>query len=387
MILSSPLTAAQRSYLDLLRAVAALLVVVGHSGQHFLQGSFVASGQPQGFGVMLFFLISGFLISTSAFQRIVDPNYRLADFAIDRFARIYTCYLPALILLPALDSIVLSSPNYQWGADFNWRSWIGNLFMLQDFPIFEALRRIGVQRDWFVSSFGSARQFWTICIEWWIYMTFGAALFLVLRPGARRWFALPMLALFAVEPFYYFVGGVDNCLTLLWLLGMMASLLALRLPGGLAARRLDGSALWLRRAAFAAAAFGVLCMIARVFAHDYPGVNELQFGLFASLFVFGLLFACGTTRQAPPRVAARVIGFLAGYSYSLYLTHFTIMELLAIWYPDRQHDQLFFWGSIVLTNLFAIAFYALFERHHKRIARWLKMAAYAERPLTVTGRA
>jgi peptidoglycan/LPS O-acetylase OafA/YrhL len=386
MILSSQLTPAQRSYLDLLRCVAAGLVVFGHAGQHFLQGSFIASGRPQGFGVMLFFLISGFLISTSAFQKIGDPSYGFSEFAIDRFARIYACYIPALILLPAIDTLMLASPDYQWRSSFNLRTWVANFLMLQDFPVFQVLRRLGVpDQPWFVSSFGSARPFWTICIEWWIYMSFGTALFLVLRSRERRWFVLPMLVLFLIEPFYYFVGGVDDCLAILWLLGMAASLLFLRLPSLIAA-----SPTWLSRrwpsVAVAVAGFGLLCMSGRVFAREYRSVNELEFGLFVFLFVFGLLFALAATQRPMPHLVEQIVSFIAAYSYSLYLTHFTVMELLAVWYPHHDDDRSLFWGSVALANLFAIGFYFLFERHYKWLARWLKAVLRAERTIPVTGR-
>jgi peptidoglycan/LPS O-acetylase OafA/YrhL len=384
MILPPQLTSVQRSYLDLVRFVAALLVVFGHAGQHFLQGGFIANGNPQGLGVLLFFLISGFLISTSALQKQGDPTYDFRDFFIDRFARIYSCYIPALILLPALDSLVLASPDYHWRAAFNWPTWLGNLVMLQDFPGFQVLRRLGVHDNrWFISSFGSARQFWTISIEWWIYMSFGATLFLVLRARRLRWYVAALIVVFAIEPLYYFVGGVDDCLTILWLLGMSASLVFLRVPTLAAAMPNVTPRRWLF-IFLGVAGLGLISMGGRIYARNYHEVGELQFALFLALVVFGLLFAGGATRAKLPRLLERVIGFAAGYSYSLYLTHFTIMELVAIWDPHHTHDLLFFYGSVVLSNLFAIGFYFLFERHYKSVARFLKTVAHAERPVGAT---
>lgn len=95
---------------DLLRFVAALLVLCFHYGFRGEQGSFVpslglpgwvtASAPYGGMGVYLFFVISGFVIAYSAHDR---PAF---GFAASRFARLYPTYilamsLTALVLLAA----------------------------------------------------------------------------------------------------------------------------------------------------------------------------------------------------------------------------------------------------------------------------------------------
>ena len=99
MIVPARLTEAQRVYLDFVRAMAAMFVLVGHACIFFLQGNPVSSGGGmQGVGVFIFFLISGFLISLSVFQKHADPHYGFREYFIDRFCRIYTAYVPALFL-------------------------------------------------------------------------------------------------------------------------------------------------------------------------------------------------------------------------------------------------------------------------------------------------
>jgi peptidoglycan/LPS O-acetylase OafA/YrhL len=76
-----------RADIDGLRAVAVLLVVVHHAFPQALKGGFV--------GVDLFFVISGFLISTIIFQNLQQDTFSFLDFYKRRIKRIF----PALILI------------------------------------------------------------------------------------------------------------------------------------------------------------------------------------------------------------------------------------------------------------------------------------------------
>jgi peptidoglycan/LPS O-acetylase OafA/YrhL len=366
------LNSAQRVFLDFVRGGAAIAVLFGHSAHYFWKGSALATGALQALGVLVFFLISGFLISFSVFQKYGDRRYGCSDYFIDRFCRIYCVFLPALIFVAVVDGVLRAEPGYEWGRDYNLQTWLGNLFMLQDFPVFQTLRRLGIQDNgWFLSSFGSARPFWTISIEWWIYMLFGAVVLRWLRDGHKFGaFGFVVLALVAIEPVYYIVGGYDQCLGLLWLVGMAASILYLRLPQ--IAERLPqfDDARWLRLFLVVAGA-GLVAMAARLFA-NHVEITELQFGVFLAIFIFALLFACGASRYVVPKWIERGIGFIAGYSYSLYLTHHTILEFLSVRLSGEMSERALFWTGVASSNVVAIGFWYLFERHHRHLARMCK---------------
>jgi peptidoglycan/LPS O-acetylase OafA/YrhL len=98
-----------------------------------------------------------------------------------------------------------------------------------------------------------------------------------------------------------------------------------------------------------------------------PGaIYELQFGLFMALLLFGLMFAFSGLRRAGPQT---LVGFVAGYSYSLYLIHHSIVELLWVKRQDLIGSHAAFWGLIVVSNLAAIVFWWAFERHHRQMAK------------------
>jgi len=366
------LNSAQRVYLDLLRGGAAMVVLLGHSAHYFWKGSALAGGAAQALGVIVFFLISGFLISLSVFQKDADRRYAFSNYFIDRFCRIYCVLIPALIFVAVLDGTLLNAPGYEWHRDYNLQTWLGNLLMLQDFPIFQTLRRLGVgDSAWFVSSFGSARPFWTISIEWWIYMLFGAVMLRWLRDSRKLGaIGIVVLALFAIEPVYYVIGGYDQCLGLLWLIGMAASIVYVRLPRIAELLPQFDKRQWFRIFLGIAGA-GLVATVGRLFANHFE-LSELQFGVFLAIFVFALLFACGASRLVMPRPVERIAGFVAGYSYSLYLTHHTILEFLSVRLSGELSDAALFWISIAASNIVAIGFWYLFERHHRHLARILK---------------
>lgn len=89
-------------WIDLLRFLAAFVVMAGHARGSFLaEYSVLPQDQhtPIVFGfyfltrlgfeaVMIFFVLSGFLVGGKAVERITEGTFRAKQYAIDRFARI-----------------------------------------------------------------------------------------------------------------------------------------------------------------------------------------------------------------------------------------------------------------------------------------------------------
>jgi peptidoglycan/LPS O-acetylase OafA/YrhL len=367
--LPAAFTPAQVSYLDFLRGVASLFVLVGHSGIAFRENSWLASGHLQSLGVITFFLISGFLITSSVLNRSLRPGYGFAPYIIDRFFRIFTAYVPALILVAVVDAFVFTLPSYPYRSDYDVPTWFANLLMLQDYPIFQVLRRIGVDDQWwFFGPFGSGRPFWTVAIEWWIYLLFGWIVFF----GRSKWpttlVVWSALALMVV-PGYHFVGGYAQCLTMLWLLGMAAAYFWHTQPSR--AARYPLLATHGGQIGFGIFAFGLFCMAGRLFANNGL-IYELQFALFFAVSLFGIFLMLGRSLRTIPKLIRVPVGFLAEFSYSLYLTHFSLVVFVQARYPDRADDPDLFWGVIGASLVLAIVFWALFERHHRVLARMAK---------------
>lgn len=387
---STELNQAQSTFLDCARASAAMFVLFGHAAMMFLNGSVLGEMNIQTFGVLVFFLLSGFLISFSVFRKYDDKSYSFTAYFIDRFCRIYCAFLPALIFVWIVDFISLSLPlelspeeikAAPWISDmqenFNLVTWLGNALMMQDFPLFQVARLIGVpENKFFIDEFGSASPFWTICIEWWIYMLFGAVVVYWMKDKKKFTPLKFILLLFvAITPVYYAVGGHDNCLTLLWLLGMIASLIYLNFSRWIEAKgiKFSKSKWMLIFSAFIAG--GIICMLARLISLklDTGSANfaELQFSLFLAISLFSAVLLFGNVDKAN-LLFKKFITFVADYSYSLYLTHATVLTYLYVKYPGHDYDLKFFFLAIVASNIVAIIFWYLFERHHRKVAKFLK---------------
>ena len=85
----------QSLLLDFLRAITAQGVLLGHL--IYWKGFISRNDFPSFFGlasycVLIFFILSGFLISQSMFNK---DDYSFKRFFIDRFSRIYTSLFPA----------------------------------------------------------------------------------------------------------------------------------------------------------------------------------------------------------------------------------------------------------------------------------------------------
>ncbi len=90
--------------LDLIRGVSAQLVVIGHLLSFYkVYGYKEDSGQfiIQNFGVVVFFILSGFLIAYSVNGK--NPDYGFKEYFIDRASRIFIAFLPALVVIALLD--------------------------------------------------------------------------------------------------------------------------------------------------------------------------------------------------------------------------------------------------------------------------------------------
>jgi peptidoglycan/LPS O-acetylase OafA/YrhL len=80
---------AYRPDIDGLRAVAVLSVVVYHAMPPLMRGGFV--------GVDVFFVISGYLISSIVFGSLKQGTFSFADFYIRRVKRIFPALLTMLV--------------------------------------------------------------------------------------------------------------------------------------------------------------------------------------------------------------------------------------------------------------------------------------------------
>ncbi len=348
------------AYLDMLRAGAANWVVIAH-----LMLLYKVSWLPYqdgGVAVVVFFLLSGFLITQSMLKRLATPAPRFPSFLADRVARIMTPYVPALIAVAIIDALFIHAQLAEEGISRGPVAFLGNLFMLQNYPFFQLFDAAGISLPWRIRPYNSAEPFWTVAIEMWIYVAVGAIFFLTFTGERlrRRWL-WPLLLLSVPVLVWNAAAGGGKSLSLIWLVGAIA---------GVGLPRLAKLSIATRRY-FATFMFCVglvaLAGHARKFGFQ---AYELQTACLLALLVFAPFIFLQTVK-AEARGVVVVSGLLASYSYSLYLIHNTAIAL--VWsvvggVPSPWAVLL----SVGLAHVMGILLYRWCERHYKRVGYWLR---------------
>lgn len=318
-------------FLDALRLTAAFIVFLGHySYERFSDGLWVYPNLPIHGAVIVFFVLSGYVIAWTAAREATGLNY-----AINRTARIYSVAIPALFLTYIIDSFVNPAPPiYQ--LEQPWKYFPLFLFFATEF--------------WFLSeaAFSNA-PYWSLSYEVWYYALYGVFIFggrkkwiwliaILAMIGPRHWVLLPVWGLGAV--IFHYQNRIQISVQLArWLLaGVIGCIIALKCSGfEMTINTYFNNALsdWPK----------THLRYSQYFLGDY---------IFASLI--GLLIIAG--RKAEIRLP-QGIAQASSVSFSLYLVHYPLLILFAPLEPAQ---------TLICSLLGSILFGIIFE-HRKHVWR------------------
>ena len=336
------LTEGSSIIIDLIRGVSAQIVVIGHGISFF--GIFTFLHEPnfpwiQNIAVLVFFLISGFLISYSTIRKKDHIHYRFSHYFIDRFSRIYTAYIPAILFIFIIDLISqgISSETYSYANAFNFRTFLGNLLMLQDYPL-QTIKWLPDQIK--ITSFGSARPLWTLAIEWWIYLSFGYLVLVILRKNTLTFFNYLLLFILSIIPLFNLILGRGNGLTMFWIFGLLVYVVSTLNALDTSSKKLKIMFLTL---------FSGLALV-RTYI-----VMEAYDAIFAFLLSIALWLIIDLVKNTKiPTVLTKIIKYNASFSYTLYLTHYTILSFLQTHFSHSINPYVLFILGFILSNFFSI---------------------------------
>jgi peptidoglycan/LPS O-acetylase OafA/YrhL len=331
--------------LDLLRAVAAQMVCVGHA----LNLSGIYYTYAPAIGVLLFFILSGFVIAYTLKSKTDAGDYSLGRYAIERFSRIYCAYLPAMVLFAAVEYFLRwrgIGPDSSGPVSFS--NFLGNLAMLQNYP-----------GPYGFPQFGMSGQTSSIAAEFHIYFFVGALYFFFI--GRQRTIALIVGLLSARMPLGYFLSLEGRALFALWLIGFVIYFFVHSI-------RPDKTT----AAGLCMLTVGI-SFICRGF-WQYPDVyNIANFSLLALSFSTLVVL---TQNSYLLQRAGTMIHFVAGYSLTLFLVHFVLIRALYLLWPG--HPWLTFLIGIIGANIFAAALARYTEARYKNVAK--RLSAICTRP-------
>jgi len=160
------------SKLDSLRGFAAIYVMLSHLSSNYLHLQHSWIGQPFRFaqeGVLLFFLLSGFVIYYSWHEHSGTKDF--AHFFYKRFRRIYPIYILALLLAYAVICIKYGM------VDPKIPQLVGNLLMIQGYE---------TDPGWFTMEYMHNGPLWSLSYEWWFYMMF-FPLYVYVPVARQKW--------------------------------------------------------------------------------------------------------------------------------------------------------------------------------------------------------
>ena len=357
--------------LDLLRGLAALLVLFGHwrnllfidypqltSHKLMLIIPYVLTSAGHQ-AVVIFFVLSGYLISGSIFRSFARNQWSWSGYLTHRIVRLWVVLIPGLLLCALWDNLGLhlhlapalysgAVPNHLTGdvhQTLSTHIFFGNLFFLQSL---------------LVPIFGSDGPLWSLANEFWYYLLFPLGLM-----ALRKQFSLAqrITAGLLFIGIAFFVRHGILPLFPVWLAGTVLALLP---PPRIGARTRIVAAVVYSPLAF---------LFAK--AHGIPSLfSDYLFGIATFAFLWVVLSATGRANQGT--LFTRASRSLARSSYTLYVVHVPFVILLTAlflgdqrWVPDAPHIAKGI-AILAVTMIYAYLIASVTEFHTDSIRRWIE---------------
>jgi peptidoglycan/LPS O-acetylase OafA/YrhL len=269
--------------------------------------------------VIVFFVLSGYLVGGKVFSAVARDQFALAPYAINRISRLYVVLIVALPVGFALDMLGLHlfdiNHLYRGQSPFP----ILSFSVEQRLNCTVALSNFCQLQTIYTPTLGSNSPLWSLANEWWYYVLCPPLAWLITR--RRIGILRRCMALTAVLLISWLINGWMLIYATIWLLGAGAAVW--RLP------RLPAPRYWLIGIAFIMASIGTGAVYG-VIEHLPGRLRSFSLDATVALLIAGLLIAqAQRPEQEVGRVFSRLNHILANYSYSLYLSHFPLCLLLS----------------------------------------------------------
>lgn len=340
------------AYLDLMRFVAALAVLLGHMDQDGLSMAWMPLSRFSHEAVVIFFVLSGFIIYYSTTSRTTTWQ----QYAVARLSRIYSVALPSVLLCMLL-ALWLSlqsgfDPNRfsNYAQPTMWDTISSLLFLNQSW-----MNKADVPLN---------NPYWSLCYEVLFYGMFGAYFF---AKDRSRWVLVTAVALLA--------GPAVLVMLPIWLLGAW-----LASSGRYAIRWTSGRAWMAFLAPIALIVLinvsGVDVLIRTILFETVPGYWHLENSQrFLTDYLIGaaLCLHIAAFSSLPAAVQGlfvrhqRWFASLAGFSFTLYLFHRPMTQLLGAHYPLPPNAV---WQTALLTLCLLLACWIISWGTEKQLPAW-----------------
>jgi len=369
-----PLTEQASAHLDMVRGLAALAVLGSHwrslfflnwpnvSHKNLLLATLYAVAKFGHQAVVVFFVLSGFLIGRTVIKDMVTGKWSIKKYALHRGVRLYLVLIPALLLCWFWDGLGMhlfprsalylgtsgvSVLGYRVAEWISPRIFFGNLFFLQ-------LIR--------VPPFGSDSPLWSLSYEFWYYVLFPCLAILFVKTFSF-WRRFTYGICFLVVA--YFIGSWMFQGFFIWLLGV--SLVFIPKPANRILRHY-----WMFFGFSLFALLGILLVsILASFPQKYSFFDHIL-GVFVAFFLYTLL-------HSPMQIGRAYKSYtkgIAGFSYTLYLAHMPFLLFFAALVNHRSQASVGMFsvsvGILVMTILYSYGLARIFERNTDAVRKMLE---------------
>jgi peptidoglycan/LPS O-acetylase OafA/YrhL len=371
---SAKVSVARHVHLDMLRGLAAIVVLIGHARAFVflpyasLEGAslgtttvFYAATSLGHQAVMTFFVLSGFLVGGQAWLAIRQARWSWRRYALRRATRLWIVLIPGLFLTFMLDmaGIAWTASPSGYAGDFSYiypslqptgsevdlsaKTLAGNFFFLQTIA---------------TPVYGSNGPLWSLANEFWYYVVFpfvaiavhgGSYLVRVLSGG----FVAIILWLL---PSAIVIAGI------IWLAGVGAAVLA---------RGRFATSPKIRTPTVLAFALIAPLSVLTMSLQPATDPGNITLGLVIAMSIVVL-----SNAPSPGHWYEQTARALSEISFTLYVTHFPVLMLVAMlcFAPERLApgvDAFLRFGALVaIAFIVAGVFWMLFERHTDRLFQW-----------------
>ena len=322
--------------LDLVRGLAALIVLLEHwrniffvdypqiAAHRILLAPFYILCSAGHQAVVIFFVLSGYLISGSVFRMLERQSWDWRLYLTHRLLRLWIVLIPGLVLCALWDAIGLHlglAPLMYHGMSVN--HMVRNV--AANYTLHTFMANIAFLQDIRATTFGSDGPLWSLANEFWYYILFPLGL-LVIRPKTRLWVRAICAAGFVGVA--WLVGLEVLGRFPVWLLGTVLALVPVP--------RLKQTARLLVAAPYVPAFF--------VIGRRLP-LPLMLVDYILGAATFGLLWVMlSAGSESRPSAGERFSRGLARFSYTLYVAHMPLCVLLAAllvgdsrWWPTGAH--------------------------------------------------
>jgi peptidoglycan/LPS O-acetylase OafA/YrhL len=349
-------------YLDLVRFIAALLVVIHHSNFRQLSAKPIPFSQHGPAAVIIFFVLSGYVISYVTESKEREP----VDYWSSRLSRFYSVAVPIILLCPLLDMAGEAlAPQFYVDKTTHGLAW---LRVLASLTFSNELWTLSIMPF-------SNVPYWSLCYEMAYYALFAIFMFTVgkgrlllmagglLLVGPKIILLAPIWVLGVVLHRYQPLNRLAQWQY--WLLFVISwPLYGLYHEFDLAPRSAQLLGLWIGEKWQYQLAFS-----------KYFLANYLLALIVAANFIG---FRGVAHRFATPlRRSEKVIRWLSGYTFSLYIFHQPLLQFYSAVFNGDPSNKLFYTEVIVATLLSVVVGGRLTEHKRHHLRKWIHGALSA----------